>query len=415
MFDAVSYNKGGRILHMLRTYVGDSAFFRSLNLYLTTNKFKSAEAHQLRLAFEEVTGKDLNWFFNQWYFGSGNPELNITYNYNEGAKQAQVIVEQTQAGDKLFSMPVKVDVWNGNTPTRYTVWIGNRIDTFNFPASARPSLVNFDAEKALLAKKTENKSLDEYVFQYRHAGNYVDRREAIDFALKNQKEPAASQVLMQAIKDPFWNLRAYVINRIELSNNEVKNSIEPTLFEIAQKDRYKTVKAAAISKLGNYKSAKYASFFKALVNDSSYSVSGSALDALNKIDSAAAVTEAKRLSATPSKGRLYSTIKTINSAGDVTSVTTMLNDFEKMPLGQDKFQKLGEIFEFIEATTNFDLFKKAVDVVFNFEKEIPDAFKDQVVTALHEGFKEIQKEKADNGLKDQADYIASKLPKEKGF
>jgi len=65
MFDAVSYNKGGRILHMLRHFVGDSAFFKALNLYLTTNKFKSAEAHQLRLAFEEVSGRDLNWYFKQ--------------------------------------------------------------------------------------------------------------------------------------------------------------------------------------------------------------------------------------------------------------------------------------------------------------------------------------------------------------
>ena len=92
-----------------------------------------------------------------------------------------------------------------------------------------------------------------------------------------------------------------------------------------------------------------------------------------------------------------------------------INDFEKMPLGQEKFQKLGEMFEFIEATSNTELFKKAVDAIFNFEKQIPEAFKEQVVTALHEGFKEIQKEKAENGLKDQADYIASKLPKEKGF
>ncbi|HRA12574.1 MAG TPA: M1 family metallopeptidase, partial [Chitinophagaceae bacterium] len=75
MFDAVSYNKGGRILHMLRNHVGDSAFFKSINNYLTTNKFKSAEAHQLRLAFEEVSGRDLNWYFNQWYFGSGNPTV----------------------------------------------------------------------------------------------------------------------------------------------------------------------------------------------------------------------------------------------------------------------------------------------------------------------------------------------------
>jgi len=51
MFDAVSYNKGGAILHMLRNYVGDEAFFAGLNLYLTENKYKSAEVHQLRLVF----------------------------------------------------------------------------------------------------------------------------------------------------------------------------------------------------------------------------------------------------------------------------------------------------------------------------------------------------------------------------
>jgi aminopeptidase N len=102
MFDAVSYNKGGRILHMLRNFVGDSAFYASLNLYLTQNKFKSAEAHHLRLAFEEVTGKDLNWFFNQWYFGSGHPVLDISYNYNDNAKQVQVTVKQLQQGGKVF-------------------------------------------------------------------------------------------------------------------------------------------------------------------------------------------------------------------------------------------------------------------------------------------------------------------------
>src|SRR3954447_14875307 len=110
MFDAVSYNKGGRILNMLRNFVGDSAFFKSLNLYLTTNKFKSAEAHQLRLAFEEVTGKDLNWFFNQWYFGSGHPQLDISYVYDDNAKKVNVVVNETQAGDKIFKLPLAIDI-----------------------------------------------------------------------------------------------------------------------------------------------------------------------------------------------------------------------------------------------------------------------------------------------------------------
>ena len=415
MFDAVSYNKGGRILHMLRNFVGDSAFFKSINLYLTANKYKAAEAHQLRLAFEEVTGKDLNWFFNQWYFGAGHPDLNIKYSYDASAKKAQVIVEQTQSGDKIFSMPVKIDVWNGNVPTRYTVWIASKTDTFSFPASAKPSLINFDADKTLLANKTENKTLDEYVFQYRHGRNYLDRREAIEFALKNQAEAAASQMLVQAIKDPFWNLRSYTISRLELSSGNLKATVEPLLFELAQKDAYKAVKAAAISKLGSYKSAKYSPLFKTAVNDSSYSVAGSALEALGRVDSAAAVAEAKRLSAFPAKGRLQSAIKTILSSGDLAAAATMISDFEKMPLSQEKFQKLGELFEFIQATSNTDLFKKAVDAVMNFQKQIPEAYKEQIVTAINAGFREIQKEKADNGLKEQADYLETRLPKEKGF
>jgi len=415
MFDAVSYNKGGRILHMLRNFIGDSAFFKGLNLYLTTNKYKSAEAHQLRLAFEEVTGKDLNWFFNQWYFGAGHPKLNITYQYDPAVKLARVIVEQTQAGDKVFQLPVKVDVWNGNTPTRYTVWVDSKTDTFSFPAAARPSLVNFDADKTLLAEKTENKTLDEYVFQYNHARNYVDKREAVEFAAKRQSEQAAALLLQKAMGDSYRGIRSYTINRLDLSSGQVKELVENNLYEVVQKDKNRGVKSAAISKLSMYKNAKYASLFKGLVNDSSYTISGAALEALNRVDTVAGYNEAKRLSANKAKGRLESAIKNIMSARDAGSALAMIDEFEKMPLGQEKFQKLQGIFEFIEATNNFDHFKKAVDAVFNFQNQIPEAFKEQIVTAFTQAFRELQKEKESAGLKEQADYINSKLPKEKGF
>ncbi|MGL6022654.1 MAG: M1 family metallopeptidase, partial [Chitinophagaceae bacterium] len=59
VFDNVSYPKGATILHMLRKYLGDSAFFEAIKMYLTKNKFKAAEVSQLRLAFEEVSGEDL--------------------------------------------------------------------------------------------------------------------------------------------------------------------------------------------------------------------------------------------------------------------------------------------------------------------------------------------------------------------
>ncbi|MCX7728600.1 MAG: M1 family metallopeptidase, partial [Bacteroidia bacterium] len=83
MFDGISYNKGGQVLHMLRKLVGDSAFFQSLQLYLVQNMFKPAEIHHLRLAFEQITGQDLNWFFNQWFMYGGHPTLQIQKSYDE--------------------------------------------------------------------------------------------------------------------------------------------------------------------------------------------------------------------------------------------------------------------------------------------------------------------------------------------
>lgn len=230
MFDAVSYNKGGRILHMLRNFIGDSAFFKSLNVYLTANKFKAAEAHQLRLAFEEVTGKDLNWFFNQWYFGAGHPKLNVNYSYNDTTKQARVIVEQTQ-GEKVFILPVKVDVWTGGRATTYPVWVRNKIDTFYFPASQKPALINFDADKILLAQKTENKTLEEYLFQQKNARNYMDRREAIDAAGRKLSDPIAQAILLQGLQDKFNGLRNYTLVKLDMRNANVKKPLKRPFFK----------------------------------------------------------------------------------------------------------------------------------------------------------------------------------------
>lgn len=408
VFDAVSYNKGGAILQMLRNFVGDSAFFRSLNLYLTTNKFKSAEAQQLRLAFEEVTGRDLNWFWNQWYYGSGHPVLDINYGYDDAGHRASVIV--TQNTDKIFKLPVTIDVWNGNTPTHYHVWVNNKMDTFYFPAASRPALINFDADKILLAKKTENKTLQDYLFQYKNAANYVDRREAIDAALAKQTEVDAAQLLLLAVKDRYAPLREYTVTHLDMSIGQVKNAMEAPLDEMARKENDRLTKAAAIAKLGTYRFAKYETLFKSAVNDSSYTVAGNALEALNKIDTAAAYQEAQRLSAFPAKGQLERSIKNIIAArngGD----SKVLDDFLAMPLGQAKFQALDGLFDFLSNTTSLEQLKKGVDAIIELEGQIPDAFREQATKALNDALRQLQKEKQSNGLQDQADYIASKLPK----
>lgn len=419
VFDAVSYNKGGRILHMLRNYVGDAAFFKALNLYLTTNKFKSAEAQQLRLAFEEVTGRDLNWFWNQWYYGSGQPALDIKYGYDAATKNASVIVTQTQAGDKIFKLPVAIDVYEGGQKTRHQVWVENKSDTFYFKSEEKPDLINFDGDKVLLCTKKENKTLDEYINQYKYAGNYLDRREAIDFAAKNQTDEKAIGLLNAALKDKYFKLRQYVIQKIDLKKKDVAALVEPSLADIAKKDEKTVVRADAIAKLSTYKNENYIPLFKAAVSDSSYSVSGNALSALFELDSAGAVSEAKKLSALPAKGSLSDAITDIMIAsGDESYAEVIFSEFEKLGLTQKKFGLMQSIGSFVGKSKNLQLVKKGIDAIVKFRDAIPEAFKVQTDPFINGMLlKGLVNQKKEAGLIEQADYILSKLPEadKKGF
>lgn len=426
MFDAVSYNKGGRILHMLRTWIGDSAFFKSLNNYLTTHKFKSAEAHQLRLAFEEVTGRDLNWFFNQWYFGSGHPSVDIDYVYDDAARTVKVIVKQTQKSGKIFQLPLSIDVYEGAAKTRYQVWARNAADTFTFTYNKRPDLVNVDAEKNMLWTKKDNKTLENYIHQYSYAGNYVDRREAIDFASKKLDEPKAVELVKKALNDPYAGLRNFAISKADLRKEAIRTGFEPVLASLAKSDKSASVRASAISKLGEYKKPEYTALFKSAVNDSSYTIAGNALTALGKTEPALATALAKELADKPSKGILKAAVMNeIVKSGDESMADKIIGGFAEMPLSQEKFQTLNTLSTYLAAIKNPDKIKWGVDEIVKFREAVPEAFQNQtnpfingmILKGLLAKKDKEAKESNNDALKQLAEYIKSKLPEEdkKGF
>src|SRR4029077_13122260 len=135
--------------------------------------------------------------------------------------------------------------------------------------------------------------------QYKFAGSYLDRREAIEFACLNQNDPKAVAFLKVAMKDKYDGLRGLAINRLDLEDDAVKKAVEPVLADIAKNDSKRLVKAAAMAKLGEYKKSAYASLFATATNDSSYTISGVALQALAEIDEKAAIQKAAELSKAP--------------------------------------------------------------------------------------------------------------------
>ncbi len=299
MYDAISYSKGGRILHMLRKYVGDEAFFASLNYYLEAHKFSSVEIHDLRLAFEKITGEDLNWFFNEWYLNHGKPSLKIDYAWSDSLKKETVTIEQTQNLEKnpLYKIPLLVDIYYEGKVDRKKIVIEKVKQDFTFPLSSQPDLVNVDAEKMLLCTKQDNKTKEEFLFQYYHAPLYLDRYEALvkigDTYTVGSRD---AKLVSDALNDKFWNIRSTAIKNIgELAKGE-KQSTQQKLIAMSLVDKSSKVRAAALKAIAKYyPDDNLAPVYENGLNDSSYLVLTTAFKIICDKDSVKGYALAKSL------------------------------------------------------------------------------------------------------------------------
>lgn len=289
MFDRHSYEKGGLVIHMLRKYLGDENFFAGLKYYLETNKFKNVEVHQLRLAFEEVSGEDLNWFFNQWYLDKGHPILNIDYRYEESSKMQYVTIKQEQDLNEnpLYILPFDIDIYVNNTIQRERVVLKKQEQTFSFPVSSVPEVVNVDAEKMLLCVRKDNHTSKEWVTLYKKGKLFQDRFDAIQ-ALGNDYTSGSPEanVIQLALNDKNWKIRAYAIGKIStLATSESKASIKKTLMTLGQLDPKSEVRDVALQALAEfYQDDDLIVYFKNAISDSAFSVMETAMESLIKRD-----------------------------------------------------------------------------------------------------------------------------------
>ncbi|UMB61131.1 M1 family metallopeptidase [Lutibacter sp. A80] len=296
MFDTVSYHKGNAILHMLRNILGDDAFFAGLSKYLNDHKFGTAEAHELRLALEEVSGKDLNWFFNQWYYGSGHIKAALSYDYNTINNTVTVNINQQE---KAFTFPLTIDIYEGTTKATHNVWVDGKQSSFTFPYNKQPSLINIDPEHVLLAEFTESKSLDEYIFQFNNTTHYVDRKLALEEIVKHQRDnKTALNTVVKAFEDSYYEIRVIALDNLDLFQKYNKKDIITKVEKMAQNDEKTLVRAAAIGVLGKLIDPIYKPLFEKGLQSESYAIIGSSLKSLYQIDKETTLNKIKTLDET---------------------------------------------------------------------------------------------------------------------
>jgi aminopeptidase N len=298
MFDAHSYNKGGRILHMLRNVVGDDAFFASLNLYLTRHKFQAAEIHHLRLCFEEITGKDLNWFFNQWFLDKGHPVLEFSQNFDETTNTLSVTINQKQDFTQvpLYKLPIAIDVYKDEKAQRFNITTDKVSETFTFTLDYKPTLVNIDADKVLLSEKTDIKPNDQWVNQLKYAPLWKDKKEAFD-ALAKENVPAAHLAYVNLLDHSHWNIKVMAMKASKPAIANYGPTIKKKLVTIAQSDKNSMARGNAIKYLSSYFATDKSleTVYEQALKDSSYFVLGEALTAYASLNPEKSLQIAKTL------------------------------------------------------------------------------------------------------------------------
>ncbi|GAB3225432.1 hypothetical protein GCM10027346_06670 [Hymenobacter seoulensis] len=359
MFDLVSYQKGGQILNMLRNHLGDDVFFAGLKKYLTDNRFGNGEAHQLRLALEAVSGQDLNWFFNQWYFNAGHPVVTIDYAWDAARKEQSVTIKQTQPG-KPFQLPMAVDVYVNGKPQRHMVTMRQATETFRFPAASKPTLVNVDADKVLLWQKTDNKPFEDFVYQYKTAPRYVDRREAIAAAAaKPTTDAAARNLLLAGLTDNYYGLRLATLSSLKLEDKAMAKAAAPVLRRQLAREKNTNNQAALLLALAELKDKKDQKAFTQALNSQSYAVQGAALQGLVQVQPKQALAKAQSLEK-DAQGSLSRAVSSVYAQhGDASTWTYVRNQFDAAG-PQGKFEMMESLVNFMTRLNDATVLKEGV-------------------------------------------------------
>jgi hypothetical protein len=156
----LSYAKASYVLHMLRNVVGDEDFFAILKAYYKDERFQYdvARTEDFREVCEQVSGLNLDKFFQQWIYGQYYPKYRYDWVSNErgdGSYEVRVSIEQVQTNTGLFWMPVDVAIYLPGETVMQVAWDSLRVQEFVFQVDQRPDSVALDPENWIL-KDVEN-------------------------------------------------------------------------------------------------------------------------------------------------------------------------------------------------------------------------------------------------------------------
>ena len=308
MIDSHSYQKGGLVLYTLRKLVGEEAFYKSLELYLKKNSFKTAEIHDLRLAFEEVTGKDLNWFFNQFFLTAGHPEIYVDKVYD--ATNKKLVITLAQGEYQNYSFPIDIEVGLVGETKLLKLHIKPDQEIYEFDMAQEPQYIIIDPGKNWLCQWKINNTPKQWQTQYEVSNKFTDQYEALE-ALKvylNADADTRDMVYILLTKSLHSNKEGIVEASLKIIDeieeiSLVKSNFEKELIMLYQTAKQSSIRNKSILIINKINDSTLKDIYIKAIKDPSYMVMSNALEGLLTYDTTAAVKMAEECLSTTNKNK----------------------------------------------------------------------------------------------------------------
>ena len=286
IFDRHLYEKGSVVLHTLRGVLGDDQFFRSIQRYTRDNQERSVITQDLVNAIAAETGRNLEWFFDQWVYRPGHPEFKVGWSWDDDARLATVSVKQTQGTDDgtpaVFRAPLTIDFRKGRAkPVAFKVEVNQREQTFVFPLAAKPDLCRFDPYNWVLKELDFEKSSGELRLQLRDDDDIAGRQRAATGLGKKGGADAVGALEAAVTADKHWSVQAAAAKALGVARSSAARAA--LLRSLAV--RHPKARRAVVAALGEFKGdeAVFAALVPLAKRDASYFVESEANKSIGKL------------------------------------------------------------------------------------------------------------------------------------
>jgi aminopeptidase N len=216
-FSGHIYPKGAQLAHQLRRLLGDSIFWAGMHRFLVDNAYKPVETADYAIAMEKVSGRDLDWFFDQWAYGIGYPKVEVTRAWSASAKALTLTIRQTQKIDAthpFFRFPATVRVTTRDSVVRHEVMVTKQDQRFVIALPSAPVTFRFDEGGWLLGTVKTDQTPEELSELAKHDLDLAARWWALS-ALDSSSAPVARDTRrFIALNDPIAQMRAEAIRQI---------------------------------------------------------------------------------------------------------------------------------------------------------------------------------------------------------